>query len=81
MQRSSAQGGPLQMIDSIAANHYSNHGGHNSQTEGGGATNKSQSDQQSIVDENYLSQTMRNLADKAFELSKKHNLKDEVKMI
>jgi len=24
---------------------------------------------------------MRNLADKAFELSKKHNLKDEVKMI
>ena len=29
----------------------------------------------------YLSQTMRNLADKAFELSKKHNLKDEVKMI
>ena len=24
---------------------------------------------------------MRNLADKAFELSKKHNMKDEVKMI
>lgn len=24
---------------------------------------------------------MRNLADKAFELSKKHNLKDEVKLI
>mgnify|MGYP000569039871 CR=1 FL=1 len=31
--------------------------------------------------EQYLSQTMRNLADKAFELSKKHNLKDEVKLI
>ena len=29
----------------------------------------------------YLSQTMRNLADKAFELSKKHNLRDEVRLI
>ena len=43
-------------------------------------SNTGGSDQQSL-DDNYLSQTMRNLADKAFELSKKHNLKDEVKMI